>query len=227
MGIYKRINNVIGIYIFVCFFLSCSGNTTKYDDLKRQHEELKSRYEEMASDKQAFVEKSRKQLQTIGDITSKLAVISKEMPSIRYDAERGYLKMSQVEQINNYLSAIDQELQKARSGELDNEQLATINNLQSIVKSQQGEITILRTANNAWVAFNAASNVRDYEKAHSQFLSSDESTKREGSRAFLNKALQLIAARNGECDNTAKSFLRQAQELNDTQEIRDLLSKCK
>ena len=230
MGIYKRISNVIGIYISVCFFLSCSGNT----DLKRENaelinrnKELQSRYEEMASDKQAFVEKSRKQSQTISDITSKLAVISKEMPTMRYNAERGYLKMSQVEQINDYLFAIDKELQKARSGELDNEQLAIVKNLQSIVKLQQGEITVLRTANNAWVAFNAASNVRDYEKAYSQFLLSDESTKREGSRAFLNKALQLIAARNGECDNTAKTFLLRAKELNNTQEIRDLINKCK
>ena len=224
MGIYKRISNVIGIYISLCFLLSCGGNTEKYNDLQRQHEELKSRYKEMASDKQAFVEKSRKQSQTISDITYRLAVISKEMPSMRYNAESGYLKMSQVEQINNQLSAIDKELQKARSDELENEQLvATIKNLQSIVKSQQGEITVLQTVNNAWVAFNA----NDYAKAYSLFLSSDESSKKAGAQAFQNKALRLIAARNGECDNTAKFFLLKAQELNNTQEIRDLINKCK
>ena len=224
MGIYKKIINVIKIYILVCFLLSCSGNTKTYDDLQRQYEELKSENVDLKNenaDLQVFVVKSREQRQTINKITERLAVISKKIPDLRYNAERGSLKMSQVEQIINYLFAIDEELQEARSGELDKEQLATIKNLQSIVKLQQGEITVLRTSNNAWVAFNA----NDYTKAYSLFQSSDESSKREGARAFLNKALQLIAARNGECDNTAKSFLLKAKELNNTQEIRDLINK--
>jgi predicted nuclease with TOPRIM domain len=212
MGIYKRISKVIGIYISLCLILSCSENTKKYDDLK-------SRYDEMARDKQEFVEKSRKQLQMINDITNKLAVISKEMPSMRYNPEIGYSKMRQIDQINNQLSSIDEELKKARSGELENDKF--IENLQLIVKSQKEEITILRTVNNAWVAFNA----NDFTKAHSLFKSSDESSQWEGARAFLNKALQLIAARNGECDNTAKSFLLKSKELHDSQEVRDLINK--
>ncbi|MCL2072675.1 MAG: hypothetical protein FWH18_02040 [Marinilabiliaceae bacterium] len=226
MGIYKSISKVIGIYISVFFLLSCSGNTNKYDDLKRQLEDLQRENEELAevaSDLQAFVEKSSQQSQTINEITNRLADISEKMYPLRYSAEIGSLKMKQVDQINFLLSEIEKDLQKARSGEFNNEQLAIIKNLQSIVKSQQREITILRTVNNAWVAFNA----NDYSKAYSLFLSSDESSKREGARAFQNKALQLIAARNGECDNTAKSFLLKAKELNNTQEIRDLINRYK
>ena len=227
MGIYKRISNVIGICISLCLLLSCNGNTDlqrQIEKLKVENEELNRHNEEIARDKQAFVKKSREQLQTIDDITFRLAAISKEMPSMRYNAESGYLKISQVDQIKNQLSAIDKELQKARRDESNNKELiATIENLQSIVKSQQGEITILRTVNNAWVAFNA----NDYAKAHSLFQSSDESSKREGARAFQNKALKLIAARNGECDNIAKSFLLKAKELNNSQEIKDLINKCK
>jgi archaellum component FlaC len=225
MGNYKRISKVIGIYISLCLLLSCSGNTKKYNDLQIEPDDLDSLYNEMQKEKQKLVEKSIIQWKTINDITKKLADISNQMPSMRYNAESGYSKMTQADQIDRHLSAIENELQKARSGELDNEQLvATIKNLQLIVKSQQKEISVLRTVNNAWVAFNK----NDYEKAYSLFMASDdESSKRNGGRAFQNKALKLIAARNGECDDIAKSFLLQAQKLNNSQEIRDLISKYK
>jgi hypothetical protein len=219
MGIYKRIGKIIGIYIPICILSISCGENTK--DLRAKYNDLETRYNEMANDKQFYVEKSDQKLREIDAITSKLASISREIPLARYNAELGYMKMSQAQKIESYLSSIDKELNEARTGESNKGTLGIIKNLQLIVDAQKKEIAVLRTVNSAWVAFNE----NDYEKAFSLFLSSDESSKREGSMAFLNKA-NALKFRLG-CDAVyVKPLLLKAQKLNNTQEIREIIKNC-
>jgi hypothetical protein len=227
MGTYKIISNVIGIYISICFLLSCGGNIEKCDALQRQYEDSLSYYKEKVDDMQEFRTQSRKRAEDIDEITQSLAYISGAIFPGKHGTDGVYFLPTQIDKIRHYIKDVDMKLKNAKKeykkyNDLE-KKYNELNNLASIATSLKENFILLEKVNNAWIAFNKTS----YTEAYSLFLLSDESGKREGSRAFLNKALLLIAARNGECDATAKTFLLQAQKLNDTQEIRDLINKCK
>ncbi|MDR2563133.1 MAG: OmpH family outer membrane protein [Prevotellaceae bacterium] len=217
MGIYKRITKIVGIYIPLCvFFAGCGENT---NELRAKYENLEKKYNEMQSDKQFYVEKSDKKMREIDAITAKLASVSNSISFAR-NAE-GNTQKQQAEKIADYISSIENELDKARKGEASKETLGIIKNLQSIVNAQKKEIDVLRTVNSAWLAFNK----NDYEEAFSLFLSSDESSKREGSAAFLNTAI-ILKSKIG-CDDFVKKLLLKAQKLNNTTEIREIIQNCR
>jgi len=234
MDIRRCFTLVIWICIPVCF---CFGQ--KNVDWQKKYEDAQRRYNETVP----FVEKSNKQDSTISDILSRLQKISQKPLPIRINPEGINSPMYKEEQIDFYLSDLStvnndlqkakndlqkakSEMQKARSA--NKEQLATIEKqleiieeFQSIVKLQQEEITVLRTVNSAWVAFNK----NEYDNAYSLFLSSNESGKKAGSQLFLNKAKQLMNDLNGKFDSRVKKLLIYAQNLDNTQEIRDLINK--
>jgi hypothetical protein len=66
----------------------------------------------------------------------------------------------------------------------------------------------------------------DYNEALKNYELAGEAGKSVGYDAFKNKAVELISLLD-ECDSNTKALLLKAQQLNDTQEIRNLLSKCK
>lgn len=66
----------------------------------------------------------------------------------------------------------------------------------------------------------------NYDEALNSYKFAGEAGKQSGYSAFKNKAVELISLLD-ECDSNTKALLLKAQQLNDTEEIRNLLSKCK
>ena len=135
MGIHKIIISYFCIFILV----SC-GNTVsqeQYDDLLKEHTELKQAVEDIkASNVQQAV--------TINQTLEELASISETTMMIRSDVESGKAKLSQAENISLHLSAIKKKLNTLEKDVKDDRYKIMVKNLRTMVKEKEIEISNLK-----------------------------------------------------------------------------------